>query len=129
MLSGRRRCIAGTTNNNDLFQKLQAYDPREAQMRGLGAKHATIKALNKLLKGLDYDGLKVKNYPLAELFAYVRDAMAVKVTAKQERKEALAALKAEEEAKRIEAEEEAAAAAAEAAEAAGEEADEEAGEE
>lgn len=115
--------------NDDLFQKLQAYDPREAQMRGLGAKHATIKALNKLLKGLDYDGLKVKNYPLAELFAYVRDAMAVKVTAKQERKEALAALKAEEEAKRIEAEEEAAAAAAEAAEAAGEEADEEAGEE
>lgn len=102
--------------NDDLFQKLQAYDPREAQMRGAAQKHATLKALKKLLKGLDYDTLKTNNFPLAEIFAYVRDALGVKSTAKQERKDAAAALKAEEEAKKLEEEEAKAAAAAEAGE-------------
>ena len=85
-----------------------------------GEKHGTVKALKALLKGSNYDDLKAKNYPLAELFGYVSDAMAVKSQAKRERKEALAALKAEEEAKAKAEADAAAAAAAEAGEVAAE---------
>lgn len=81
--------------NEDLFQKIQNYEPREAQMRSKGSKYATVKALKALLKGLTIEKVKEKNHILSEIFGLISDALAVKAQAKAER---LAAKKAAKEA-------------------------------
>lgn len=74
--------------NDELFHKIQNYDPRKPQMRGKTNKYATLKALKGYLKGHDYESLKKKNFALAEIFGYVNDALEVKNQATKERKEA-----------------------------------------
>eukprot|EP01083_Nonionella_stella_P260230 887568_1 len=94
---------------DNLFHRLNEYDPSAEQKRKASESYAKVKSLKKLLKGLTYEEIKGSNYPLAELFNYATDALSMKEAAKQRREEAEAARKAaEEEAAKQAAEEEAA---------------------
>jgi hypothetical protein len=74
-----------------LFQQIREYDPRVEQVRAHEDRYAKLKNLVKLIKGIRYEDLKQQNYPLAELFAYVSDAIKLKRVARDERKKAEAA--------------------------------------
>jgi len=100
--------------DDDFLNKLQAYDPREPQIRDKNTQYATVSNLRKMVAACDMDEVKAKNRPLAELLGYIQDALAVKKQARFERKESRR--QAEEEAARIAAEEAAAAEEAKAAE-------------
>lgn len=91
-----------------LFNAILAYDPTVEQVRGRANAYAKIKNLQKLLKGITYDQLKQQNLPLAELFAYIDDALKLKKRARDERKKAEDARKAAEAKEKARAEKEAA---------------------
>ncbi len=61
-----------------LFNAILAYDPTLEQVRTKADAYAKIKNLSKLLKGVTYETLKTQNLPLAELFAYIQDALKLK---------------------------------------------------
>lgn len=88
--------------NDELFVKLKEYDPRNSPPRPKEDKYATIKNIRKLIGAHEYEDVRDKNYPLAEMFGYVIDALNVKRQQKEERR--IAAELAEQ--KRIEEEEE-----------------------
>lgn len=106
--------------NDDLFERLRTFEPRQHNVTSRSHPHATIKAIAKLVAGLDYAAIKEKSLPLAQLLTFVKSALAVKKLLRQEKKiaaenakkeaEEKARLEAEEKA-RLEAEAEAAAAA------------------
>jgi len=75
-----------TRVDEKLFSRIQAYDPRTEQTRSHSNRYARIKALQALLKDNKYEDIKAQNYPLAEIFAYVKAALDVKKHARNERK-------------------------------------------
>ncbi len=84
--------------NDDLFNKLQAYDARAHQKRDSHTRYATIKNIKRLIKGLTTAKVEKANKPLAELFNFVTDALEVKHQVKvEEAKKKLEEEKAERE--------------------------------
>lgn len=81
--------------DDDFFNKLQAYDPRDQQIRKKDQQHATVANLRKMIAPFTDEDVKAKNVVLCEIMGYVRDALAVKKQARQERKEARLAAEAE----------------------------------
>jgi len=71
--------------SEELFQKLMDYDPRRQQLRGKKQKYATIDALQGLIKDLEVEEIREKNYPLSVLFEYIQAAIALKIQARDER--------------------------------------------
>jgi hypothetical protein len=75
--------------NDALFTKIAEYNPRMPTLKDKkkGEKvpaHLTIKALQEMVKPFTFDGLKERNYPLAEVLGFVKDALRLKkVTRKQ----------------------------------------------
>jgi hypothetical protein len=63
---------------DELFNKIRDYDPRDEQKRSHKERYARVAVLRGLMEGHDYETLKAKNFPLAEIFAFVKDALAVK---------------------------------------------------
>mmetsp|Transcript_30134 Transcript_30134/g.42025 ORF Transcript_30134/g.42025 Transcript_30134/m.42025 type:complete len:637 (-) Transcript_30134:241-2151(-) len=81
--------------DEEFFNKLTTYEPRQPQLRNQATQHATVANLRKMVSVFNAETVTKTNQPLAELLGYIRDALAVKAQARQERKEAKAAAEAE----------------------------------
>eukprot|EP00455_Lapot_gusevi_P014555 TRINITY_DN17285_c0_g1_i2.p1 TRINITY_DN17285_c0_g1~~TRINITY_DN17285_c0_g1_i2.p1 ORF type:complete len:565 (-),score=148.57 TRINITY_DN17285_c0_g1_i2:20-1498(-) len=73
--------------NDELFSRINQYDPTTQQKRDLKHKYARVSNMKKIMQGLTYDRIREQNYPLAEIFQYVNSALEYKEFAKNKRDE------------------------------------------
>lgn len=77
-----------TCFNDNLFNAITSYEPRDQQVRSKGQKYATVKSIQKMLKDLDAEVVHGRNKRVGTMYDYVLAAIEVKAQAKTERKEA-----------------------------------------
>lgn len=76
--------------NDDFFKRIKDYDPRieRKESKKELEKYNSSKSIQELLGEVDYQALRLKNYPLAEISQFITEAYALARRATKERKAA-----------------------------------------
>lgn len=78
-----------TKISDELYTKFQEYDPRAPTIKTKkGSKYNSPENIINLLASVEYEEVRERNYPLAEIYNFIKDALSLKQQAQEERAEA-----------------------------------------